>query len=759
MHKIPDLIKVLTQLGKATRFYIGGIFAVGLIYFLFTGIEQGIDVVIQVGEYLGPAIFGILATILGAYLVWYSERYIGYIKQSKDEELNCKIITIPASFHRHIPRMLAVNCFASIQYAILCLPTFCFHNHPTMLLFGVLVVHNTAYFSLANWFSGNHTRKLIYSAGMLLILFNACVLIGLLVEAHVPYNGAQRHKIWLPVVALILLFFEVLMVNIFIIRRKYIERHLKDRPAYTPFFVKKPGKQDIYYSSEKNFLFWFNIVAISAVIIYFSAVFSMRLSNSFGPMAFALLASGVLVGLSNVIKYFSIRWTISIPLILLMLAAIIGKFYNPYQVRLITAAKRNTHSSRLTVKEYFARWIKACPRHDSIEKHDSLHPYDVYLVLSNGGASRAGDWTTRVLCNLEDSTKGQFHQHILSIAGASGGTVGNCVFYSLLKAHKTNALNRDSLLAKHAALFFATDFLTYTLGRMLSFDIYNHIIPLCFIDDRAAALADVMAERGGGKDTLVQHYFNMDEDSLFDKTGELPFLFLNSTRVQDGRPGVNSLTQLPDKTQRIDILHDIDISDTVEGKSIKLCNAAILSARFPYVSPAGRVNDDYFVDGGYFDNSGAGITLELMEQITHLLANDTSLHEYQNRLKFHVLHISNSPVLARPVADVRPLENDFLAPVLTLIGLQSSTTKISDGVLTSYLDPYKKRDSNELLIEFNLYNSHYKSKPNSKDTLEEDFPMSWVTSDYQLWRMEKSLRREDSINYKAFQYLFNSKQK
>ena len=77
---------------------------------------------------------------------------------------------------------------------------------------------------------------------------------------------------------------------------------------------------------------------------------------------------------------------------------------------------------------------------------------------------------------------------------------------------------------------------------------------------------------------------------------------------------------------RIDVLAGLP-----PGTTLNATGAAVLSARFPYVTPGGSlprvVNDtspnewDLFVDGGYFDNSGAGLVLEMLVE----LRNDSAL--------------------------------------------------------------------------------------------------------------------------------------
>src|SRR5205814_10155004 len=65
-----------------------------------------------------------------------------------------------------------------------------------------------------------------------------------------------------------------------------------------------------------------------------------------------------------------------------------------------------------------------------------------------------------------------------------------------------------------------------------------------------------------------------------------------------------------------------DVGDALDviGGDVPLSAAAHLSARFPYLSPGARVmahpeRCGHFVDGGYFENSGAATLLDLVEAL------------------------------------------------------------------------------------------------------------------------------------------------
>ncbi|HET9486417.1 MAG TPA: hypothetical protein VFO54_03240, partial [Chryseosolibacter sp.] len=251
----------------------------------------------------------------------------------------------------------------------------------------------------------------------------------------------------------------------------------------------------------------------------------------------------------------------------------------------------------------------------------------------------------------------------------------------------------------------------------------------------------------GSGDDLLNGYFEKPVTEVFDTSGTLPILFINTTQVDNGMPGVISTVLLPEHSQRQDVLALADSMGVEQGTgNLRLSTAAVLGSRFPYVSPAGKVFDRYYVDGGYFDNSGAGTVLEFIYELNEFMA-DTSQVEImrlRKRFTFHILHITNSEILPRPSKDIHPLTNDLLAPVLTLAGMQGSSTSISDGMLTEAFKQFNADTANAMIV-YSLYDETWEPAKNTGE-FEEGYPMSWTLSDYQLNRMDAALQRANRKN-------------
>ena len=749
---------------------MAGVIAVSVIYYLLTGVEQGIDIVIQSGEVLASALLSLMAVTLWSFLVWYSSRTLSYIKQHQDDEIffrkgdhavNSLMLYekygIPSAFYRHIPRLLAYNCFVSIQVAIFHLPTFFGWTSGEMLI--AIAMHNLLYFILTSRLENNQkarTRKFYAVALVIPMAGYAGFLLYLIVRTGLSMNvisHPMRHTFWLSVIALVTFLLQMLAVFLFIRRRRSIDRRRDDHTLKRSRLLELLGFNPLYNAAEAPYFNLLNGSAAVAVLFYLLSIFVMPFSALMGPLAFTLLALGVLTGFSNLLTLISIRSTVNVVVILLVLAFLFGQYRDPYAVRFRETEKKAHFQRRPDTHAYLHKWFE---RRIPLLKDDTLRTFPVYIVLSNGGASRAGRWTSSVLTYLQDTSfylnpEDSFREHVLCMAGASGGAVGNAAFYNLLKASNDGVIEGGTL-QDHANRFFETDFLTYTLAHLFGPDIFRHLVPFNIpMDNRADALEKVMEK--ASRDTLLNRYFSKPLTELLDTTGRLPILLVNTTQVDNGMPGVISTVKLPAHSQRQDVLSLVDSMGVHYGKGdIRLSTATVLSSRFPYVSPAGKVFDRYYVDGGYFDNSGAGSVLDFIQELNAFFSDTThaEIMELRHRFTFHILHISNSEIIQGPITDIHPLTNDLLAPIITLAGMQGSSTSIGDAILINAFRQFNTDTANALIV-YSLYDETWKPARHT-GAYEEGYPMSWALSDYQLNRMDIALKRANRRNLRKFRF-------
>ena len=766
-----DWLNWLSRLLKALWLFISGVIAVAVIYYILTGVEQGIDVVIQSGEVFASGVLSILAVFLWAFLVWYSSRTLSYIKQFKDDQVFSRRADpvaasllyerygIPSFFYQHIPRLLAYNCFVSVQAAIFHLPTF--FGWSGVAMFAVILSHNIFYTLLSNWLVSrprSPKRKLYSIINPLIIAGYVTFLVYLIVQGGKGIDlrtDPLRHKFWLAIIALIMFLLQMAVVILFVWRRRNIDERRRDPYLKPSRLLMILGFNPVFNAAEAPYFRLLNTTAVVAVGLYVVAIFVMPFSTAMGPLAFTLLALGVLVGFSNLLTLVSIRASFNIIIVLLALAFLFGQYRDPYPVRFRDTEEKSHFHQRPDTRTYLEKWFE---KRIPMLQADTTKTFPIYIVLSNGGASRAGRWTSSVLGHLQDTSfqlnpRDSFKEHILCIAGASGGSVGNAAFYSLLSALNDGKIRGDSFRS-HAEIFFNSDFLTYTLTRLLGPDIFRHLFPVNIpVYNRADVLEHVFEH--GSADTLLNAAFGSSMLDIMDTTGGLPILFVNTTQVDNGMPGVVSTVKLPRRSQRQDVLSLVDSMGVNFGKGdIRLSTAAVLSSRFPYVSPAGKVFDRYYVDGGYFDNSGAGMVLDFIQELNEFLSDSTNgeLLTLRDRFTFHILQITNSAIVQPPASDIHPLTNDLLAPVLTLAGMQGSSTSIGDAVLINAFKQFNS-DTTDALIVYSLYDERWDPVKN-EGAFEEGYPMSWTLSDYQLSRMDAALLRANARN--LYKFHFNS---
>jgi predicted acylesterase/phospholipase RssA len=250
------------------------------------------------------------------------------------------------------------------------------------------------------------------------------------------------------------------------------------------------------------------------------------------------------------------------------------------------------------------------------------------IVAAEGGGIRAALWPAIVLGTLQDESlarrngRPDFASHVFAVSGVSGGSVGAAVFTALC------AEKRDSeKIRGMAATLCGADHLAPTLGALLYPDFVQRFLPVALLPDRAAAFEGSWEHAwpsGAGVNRFAQSF-----SALWAKTDHiwLPALFFNTTMVETGKRAICS--NLPIRTagggQFIDAQDfHANLRDAGPGagawQDVPLSAAVHASARFPIVSPPGRLpSGARVVDGGYFENSAATTGIDVLNAVTKRL--------------------------------------------------------------------------------------------------------------------------------------------
>jgi len=309
-----------------------------------------------------------------------------------------------------------------------------------------------------------------------------------------------------------------------------------------------------------------------------------------------LLAAACWICYGSLAVYVSHRWQVPVVAPIVVLVLLFSLWNDNHKVRTLPGAKP---APGPTFQDYYATWFSNLhARFPNEERHP------VFVISAEGGGIRAAFWTATVLARLQDADP-NFSAHVLAISGVSGGALGATVFDALVaEGNVTNYNDAAQRILSH-------DFLSPALAHMLFPDICQRYLPIAVpAFDRATALEK--AWEHGWRAEMNNNRFGKDFATLW--AGNLkynvPALFLNGTSVETGQRMIASNVRI-DQT----FIDALDVNERLDG-DMRLSTAAHMSARFTYLSPAGRfTNGEHIVDGGYFENSGTTTAADILDVV------------------------------------------------------------------------------------------------------------------------------------------------
>ena len=327
----------------------------------------------------------------------------------------------------------------------------------------------------------------------------------------------------------------------------------------------------------------------------------------------------------------------------------------------------------------------------------------VVFVAASGGGIRAAYWTALTLdCVFSGRATrdwegddpcepaGPGPEDVFLASGISGGSLGLIEWDASRLAKLGDTWVEERL---------GEDFVAPTVAWGLMVEVPRSFLHFA-ADDRAEVLEESWEREWEADDpNLMERGFLAGQAA---RVGTGPLLMLNGSSVLDGcvmnvsildegRRGAVDLpltdctagneTTLDDEPEgELPMTADlVDYLDCGTGDDVRRSTAALLSARFPYVSSAGRLlacpgeSTKYVVDGGYLDSSGADPPIAAYLAIEHLIQEHNALSE-DSCIVPYFLQIDNGYL--DPVSPPRSASppNQLLAPLQTLFastGLQS----------------------------------------------------------------------------------------
>ncbi len=719
-------------------------------YFAFWQITQGRDLMVitleepEKTKSLYEFSSFVVALIFWVYVTWYSTRIIARAKQFQDPDDD----PVWEIFRIQIPRILAFTCLSIILIAFLRLEYYS-HIHLKEWQWHVMLLLSYGEFTLIyhfwTWFLQKKERT---SEGWVKFLKRVRMVAHtvLLIAISVVI---KIHTYWWVIGLLLVL--QLALVLLLIVRRELDVAESIRVPENKQHVTRHSSlirrlQYIIVHDENPNYVRFFLVISAIGIFFYTTAIIDIRFAVFIGSFPFMLLAFGVLLGFGNMLTYLSVLIRFNCHLLLFAISLIFGAFWDSHQLKLpAKTADAPRFDDRQNLKQYFNNWLNDPIRKDLLAD-TSNSTYPVYFVMANGGASRSGYWTANILCGLQDSSGGKFADHLFCLSGASGGSVGTGTFFSLLRA-KDSLQKKGITFDSAAKQYLGSDFLTFTVSHLLGPDIFRNFLP--FLNgmemDRGHALARSL-EKAPERDAFLYDSFAVRFSDIITQNDSsiyrLPILCINTTRMQDGRPAVISNIRIKADSAQNNYFNDrLDVLSMLgEKRDMRLSTAVVLGASFPYISPAGRIDEagtgadsntwhsQYFVDGGYFDNSGAGVVNEMIIAMRNLMETDTAFMRYRNKIEFHVIHISNTDPKEMQKEPINSMTNDLLAPAKTLLGSYGTQTTVNDQRLKSYLYALYKDTTHYNKID--LYENKGK---------EDEFSMNWVISNVQRTQMNNTL--------------------
>lgn len=413
------------------------------------------------------------------------------------------------------------------------------------------------------------------------------------------------------------------------------------------------------------------------------------------------------------LDYYRLKKGYPLFIVALLFLVVMGVFRRDGEVRM-TEQPENIET--ITVNENYENWLAQKGYHQA---KDSI---PIYIISSEGGGIRSAFWTTGLLIKL-DSLFPDLMNKTYAFSGVSGGSVGE-MFYL--------AMRRDSLHENWPKILGA-DYLAGALAGLTIGEAFQSVLPFSWSKlNRANVLEDDWSKeynKQTGKNTL-----DMSLHSFYQNSGySQPNLFFNATQVESGKKAIVSNLKLGENFEG-----DIDLLETV-NKTISLKSAALLSARFPGISPTALVTDETdkdwgkIVDGGYYDNSGLMTALHIVRIIQE--SSDSV------KIKPVILFIRNANTASRQSSGV---SSELTAPVNAFY--QSWTAKTEQTIRDmSWL-------SKKLNFQFIQLELSYEAEGR-----ESIYPLGWTLSSYSqkliLSQLEAIGNNRDALNYNALSTL------
>ena len=290
-------------------------------------------------------------------------------------------------------------------------------------------------------------------------------------------------------------------------------------------------------------------------------------------------------------------------------------------------------------------------------------PLRPLYVNAHGGGLRAAGFTAQVLAHADDASCGRFGAQVAAFSGVSGGSLGIATYLVARQAHVANGgwiactpgKSDATPLTDIVVRTLVQDHLSPAVARMLAVDAPH----LWWAPRRGQALLDSWQDAllealdaAPAVGTRSRIGFEQPLGALNGGLSPAPAVYFNATDADSGH--IVWMSNRGGGT-----VGSLVTATTHKAPTTSVGQAVLHSARFPIISPAGRLdigtakqpNLRRLVDGGYADNSG---TATLLMVLTHEVSDTLNAAR--------LINLDGNPPEAAPDA---PLDDK--PPVLTAL--------------------------------------------------------------------------------------------
>lgn len=399
------------------------------------------------------------------------------------------------------------------------------------------------------------------------------------------------------------------------------------------------------------------VLAVSGAVVLAFLLFPMAISAALGAPAVIVLLAGAWTGIlgwltlslgrRQPLEVFQVLRLRAAPVVtlLIVLPFVAATLQNAPSLHAVRFAEEGGLPDRPTLPTAFDLWYRGDACTTTVA---GVRVTPLVLVAAEGGGIRAATWTVDVLRELPRASACAADA-VFASTGASGGSIG-------LASFRTAGNPRGGGADQTTADFSGDDALSADLAGLLAGDLVGAVSGIRMPSSGAPHTADWGWRDRTGLQELTWEAQAPQFAEPFDATPQAPtgYLVMGSTDAAslckvlvsqlDLSPGGWAQTDAgtggataasPDcSSRRAEFASTIDLVDYLGSgcrANLSWASAAELSARFPFVSPAGRISnatlpagcrtvaDLQLVDGGSTDNSAIGTWVDAAPALTALI--------------------------------------------------------------------------------------------------------------------------------------------